>query len=189
VVRIEDYDYDLPPDLIAQEPASVRDQSRLLVLDRETGAITHTSFSELKSYLHPGDVLAINDTRVFPARLNGRKEDTGGEVEVFLLNPHGDGSWDALTRPARRMRPGHRVVFGDGSLIGEVLTKGTEGQVTIQLSSELPLDQAIDRAGETPLPPYIRRKPEKHDHERYQTIYARERGAVAAPTAGLYFTK
>ncbi|MFC1511671.1 tRNA preQ1(34) S-adenosylmethionine ribosyltransferase-isomerase QueA [Candidatus Latescibacterota bacterium] len=187
-MKLDDYDYDLPKDLIAQEPAKDRDHSRLLVLDVQNNAIQHAVFRELPAYLRAGDVVVINDTRVFPARLIGSKADTGGEIEVFLLTRHPDGSWDALTRPARRVSSGTQVIFGDGLLEGTVVEKKPGGQVIITLTSAIPIEEAIDRVGETPLPPYIRRAPTPEDRTRYQTVYARKRGAVAAPTAGLHFT-
>jgi len=135
------------------------------------------------------DLLVANDTRVFPARLIGSKENAGGEVEVFLLRMRGDGTWEALTRPARRVREGTTVVFGNGLLKARIIEKGGGGRVTVDLRADIPVNEAIDRIGKTPLPPYIKREPTETDRERYQTIYAKARGSVAAPTAGLHFSK
>ncbi len=183
---LDDYDYDLPESLIAQHPASRRDASRLLVVGG--GPFSHKTFRDLPDCLAPGDLLVVNDTRVFPARLIGHKQGTGGEVEIFLLHPTGNGSWEALSRPARRIREGTAVVFGDGSLRAVVEGRGESGHLIVRLESEGDVDDAVDRVGRIPLPHYIRREPEKGDIERYQTVYARHRGAAAAPTAGLHFT-
>jgi len=160
-----------------------------MVLDSERDIISHRVFSDIPELLKPGDLLVLNDTRVFSARLIGHKERTGGEVELFLLNHVDNGAWDALSRPARRLKSGAQIVFGEGILHADVINTGTDGHVTVRLQSNLPVDEAIDRVGVTPLPPYIRREPDSHDSERYQTVYARVRGAVAAPTAGLHFTR
>lgn len=184
---LDEYDYHLPPELIAQEPAGERDQSRLLVLG-PGGALLHRTFRDLPEYFSPGDLLVVNDTRVFPARLVGKKEDTGGEIELLLLRPEAGGTWSALARPSKRLREGTAVVFGDGVLRAVVVEKGEYGQVKVRLSSNLNLDDAVDRVGRIPLPHYIHREPEPDDRERYQTVYSRVRGAVAAPTAGLHFT-
>lgn len=186
-MNLDDFSYDLPPELIAQEPAPTRDSSRLMVLERN-GGTRHLMFRDLPSLLRNGDVVVVNDTRVFPARLIGKRESTGGEAEIFLLSPREDGTWNALCRPARRLRPGGRVVFGDGSLTAEIVGKGADGHVTVRLESDGNLENALERFGKTPLPPYISREPEPSDRERYQTVYAENRGAVAAPTAGLHFT-
>jgi S-adenosylmethionine:tRNA ribosyltransferase-isomerase len=188
VAVLSEYDYELPPGLIAQHPAVERDRSRLMALDRG-GAILHRTFSDLPDLLDPGDLLVVNDTRVFPARLIGRKEGTGGEVEIFLLHPAGNnGSWEVLARPSRRIKPGTVVLFGEGILSATVEGRGEDGCFRVRLESEGDTAAAIDRVGRTPLPPYIRREPEETDSERYQTVYARHRGAAAAPTAGLHFT-
>ena len=184
----DDYDYTLPVALIAQEPAAVRDQSRLMVLDTVRDTLRHAVFHDFPSFLRAGDVLVVNDTRVFPARLKGKKEDTGADVEVFLLHRTDGETWDALCRPARRLRVGTRVLFGDGLLTGAITGKATEGRISIELASAIPVADAIDRVGATPLPPYIHRPPEPGDRDRYQTVYAQSRGAVAAPTAGFHFT-
>jgi S-adenosylmethionine:tRNA ribosyltransferase-isomerase len=182
-MRLADFDYDLPRDLIAQTPAAQRDASRLLVVERASGTFAHRRFSDIEEYLRAGDVLAVNDTRVLPARLRGRRA-TGGAVEVFLLRPDAAGGWEALVRPARRLRAGEIVTTasGDRIEIGARLPSGTRRV----LGADADLTDLMHRAGEVPLPPYIRRAPA--DPERYQTVYARADGAVAAPTAGLHFT-
>lgn len=186
-MNLDDYDYLLPPELIAQEPAGERDASRLLVLGAD-GEITHRVFREIPEFFSPGDLIVVNDTRVFPARLVGRKNGTGGGVEFLLLRPAPDGVWDVLARPAKRLREGMTVIFGDGVLRATVLEKGEYGHARVRLESENGVDDAIDRVGKIPLPKYIHREPVAEDRERYQTVYARVRGAVAAPTAGLHFT-
>jgi len=188
-VNLNDFDYTLPTELIAQEPARKRDESRLMVLDMGSDTLHHGTFSDLPEYVDAGDLIVVNDTKVFPARLTGNKEDTGGEVEVFLLRRGNDGTWEALTRPARRVKKGTAVVFGDGLLRARIIEKGEGGRVIVDLRAEIPVHEAIDRIGKTPLPPYIKREPTVRDRERYQTIYAKERGSVAAPTAGLHFSE
>ncbi|MFC1693822.1 tRNA preQ1(34) S-adenosylmethionine ribosyltransferase-isomerase QueA [Candidatus Latescibacterota bacterium] len=185
---INDYDYELPADLIAQEPTSERDLSRLLVLDLDTDSTDHRKFSDLPDFLHKNDILVINDTKVFPARLIGTKESTGGEVELFLLKSLGNGMWDALARPSRRLNRGSVIVFDEGILRAIIIEKGMDGHVQAKLESEIDHETAIDSVGKTPLPPYIKRYPVKSDRERYQTVYAQIRGSVAAPTAGLHFS-
>ncbi|MBA7481621.1 S-adenosylmethionine:tRNA ribosyltransferase-isomerase [subsurface metagenome] len=187
-MNLADYDYNLPAELIAQEPLVARDNSRLMVLPAETDSITHSIFHDMPEFLKEGDLLVINNTRVFPARLTGTKENTGGEVEIFLLHSYNDGTWNALSRPFRRLRTGTVVDFRNGTLRAEIVEKGTDGHVRVKLSSDIDIYRAIDRVGKTPLPPYIKREPVPEDRERYQTVYAKELGAVAAPTAGLHFT-
>ena len=182
------YDYVLPAGLIAQKPAEERDRSRLMVLAPD-GAVYHRTFTDLPEYLETGDILVVNDTRVFPARLIGVKEKTGGEVEIFLLRPAGGGTWEALSRPSRRLHEGTAVIFGNGQLRAIVLGKGETGHIRVRLESDMDIDAAVDKLGKTPLPHYIRHEPSAEDRERYQTVYARNRGAVAAPTAGLHFTR
>jgi S-adenosylmethionine:tRNA ribosyltransferase-isomerase len=188
-IRLSDYDYELPPELIAQQPIEPRDAARLLVLDRRTGRIEHRIFREIGDYLQPGDLLVVNDSRVLPARLFGRRG-TGGQVELLLLQARGDGRWEALARPARRLRPGEvlTILPRESGLAGPapatILERLEEGRVLVQLPAQV-LD-ALDRYGHVPLPPYIRQA--LRDPERYQTVYARELGSVAAPTAGLHFT-
>ena len=200
-MNISDFDFELPDTLIAQHPPKDRGGSRLLVLRRDDG-VEHTVFAELGRYLTVGDLLVVNDTRVFPARLLGHRVPTGGTVECLLLNPESDpGSriphpaletWHALVHPGQKLKPGARVVFErDGIRIdGEVIAMHFQGRRTIRLSTDHPggLAAAIDRIGHIPLPPYIKRDDEDADRERYQTIYACERGSIAAPTAGLHFT-
>jgi S-adenosylmethionine:tRNA ribosyltransferase-isomerase len=184
-MQLSDFDYHLPEELIAQHPAEVRDQSRLLVLDRTTGAIAHRRFYDLPSYLFPGDTLVFNDTRVIPARLIGAKTDTGAKVEVFLLNRLAEDRWETIVKPGRKLRPGAVVSFGD-DLSGEILDVTDFGGRVVRFSFNGIFEEVLDRLGETPLPPYIHEQLD--DKERYQTVYARERGSAAAPTAGLHFT-
>ena len=186
---ISGFDYDLPPELIAQEPLPERDASRLLVLDRRRGETSHHAFRELPSLLAAGDVLVVNRSRVVPARLLGRRA-SGGEAEVLLVRDRGDGRWEALVRPGRHLRPGQRVTIDDDLSVmieSEALRPDGTRQVRL-LSRRRDIDGALERCGHTPLPPYIRRPDRPSDRERYQTVYARERGSVAAPTAGLHFT-
>ncbi len=188
-MRTDLFDYHLPPELIAQRPAEPRGSSRLLVVDCESGMISHRRFSDLPEYLERGDCAVFNRTRVRRARLRGRKAGTGGEVEMLLLSRDRGGEWEALARPARRLRPGARVVFGRGELEAEVLEVREEGRIRVRLSpveAELQ-EELVERLGEVPLPPYIREK--LADPERYQTVYAAETGSAAAPTAGLHFDR
>jgi S-adenosylmethionine:tRNA ribosyltransferase-isomerase len=200
-VKTSDFDFELPAELIAQRPPAERGASRLLVLSRETGAIGHTTFARLPNHLRPGDLLVVNDTRVFPARLVGHRVPSGGAVECLLLRqlptrnsqlPMGHELWEALMHPGQKLKPGARVTFerGDGRIHGEVLARHFHGRRTIRLwtDSGMPLADAIEQIGHIPLPPYIARPDEASDRERYQTVYARDAGSVAAPTAGLHFT-
>lgn len=197
---VADFDFDLPEHLIAQRPPAVRGSSRLLVVRRDGDAIEHRTFAELPHLLRRGDLLVLNDTRVFPARLIGRRVPTGGAVECLLLGersaPSGGGStavWDALMHPGQKLKPGARVRFDAGGLClhGEVIARHFHGRRTIRLWTEgaATVADAIDRIGHVPLPPYIKRSDEPADRDRYQTVFARERGSVAAPTAGLHFTE
>jgi len=179
------FDYHLPPELIAQDPLAVRDVSRLLVLDRASGEVSHRVFGDLPGLLRPGDCLVVNTTRVLPARLHGRKQPGGGAVELLLLESAGGPKWKAMTRGAS-LRPGTRATFADGLLEAEVIGGPVEGIVTVELSAEGDVGRAIDEAGSVPLPPYITH--ELADPERYQTVYARREISSAAPTAGLHFT-
>ncbi len=187
------FDYYLPPELIAQEPAPARDASRLLVLDRMTGRIAHRTFSDLPEYLQPGDVLVINDTRVMPARLFGVYDD-GKSVEILLVRPAGEHDWEAMVRPAKPARVGRRLLLACGHLEATVVTLGIHGRRILRFPPDVNLRRLLDSYGVVPLPPYIRRRAATEadesltDRERYQTVYAREDGAVAAPTAGLHFT-
>ena len=191
-VRTSDFDYNLPPELIAQSPVEPRDSSRLMVLDRGTGQLSHRGFTDILEYLRPGDLIVFNQSRVIPARLFGVRDDNGGKVELLLLRRERDGIWEALARPGRRLRPGATVTVTPSvpttegtesvALSVEILESRPGGLKAVRLSSET----AIDRMGHTPLPPYIRKTLD--DPERYQTVYAREPGSAAAPTAGLHFT-
>lgn len=186
-MRLEEFDYDLPPELIAQTPLDRRDESRLLVLERESGKMEHRVFHDLPAYLRPGDVLVLNDTRVLPARLIGRRKHTGGKVEVLLLRELGSDRWEVLVKPGRRCPEGEELVFGDGKLTGRVLNRTEEGGRIIAFSPGGPkFLETLNEIGKVPLPPYIRT--ELKDQERYQTVYARHLGSAAAPTAGLHFT-
>lgn len=182
------FDYDLPPGKIAQHPPDQRGTSRLMVVPLDGSAFEHTVFPELPRFLRPGDCMVLNDTRVIPARLLGRRE-TGGRSEVFLLQPAGENRWEALVRPARRMGPGTSVDI-DGVIEATVLEEPQEGRTIVELEYEGDFEEILKRAGQTPLPPYIHRdEPLEEDRHRYQTVYARRSGAVAAPTAGLHFTE
>ena len=185
-MKTSDFYYDLPKELIAQDPLRDRSASRLMVLDRVSGEITHRHFREITEYLNPGDCLVINDTKVIPARLYGRREETGGAVEVLLLRRIDADTWETLVRPGKKARPGEKLVFGDESLRGEVIDVVEEGNRLIRFSYEGIFEEVLDRLGEMPLPPYITHKLE--DRSRYNTVYARHEGSAAAPTAGLHFT-
>jgi len=189
-MHVFDFDFELPAELIAQEPRS-RGESKLLVLRKETGAIEHSTVAQLPQLLAPGDLLVVNDTKVFPARLLGARP-SGGAVECLLLGNVSGDRWDALVHPGQKLRPGATVTFrGAGRVLhGEVLERHFHGRRTIRLWTEdgSSPDTAIDAIGHVPLPPYIKRGDEPIDRERYQTVYARDRGSVAAPTAGLHFT-
>jgi len=191
-MRVSDFDFDLPPELIAQAPAPERSASRLMALERETGRLTHLHSRDLPSLVAPGDLVVVNDTQVFPARLRGRRLPGGGAVECLLLRRIDTATWDALVHPGQKLHEGGRVVFeGNGvKLAGEIVGRHFHGRRTIRLWREdgADVDAAIDRLGEVPLPPYIKRAPTPADRERYQTVYARVRGSVAAPTAGLHLS-
>ncbi len=198
-MHVSDFDFDLPGDLVAQTPPAERGRSRLLAMDRETGALSHRQFSDLPELLRPGDVLVVNDTQVFPARLLGRRLPGGGAVECLLVQPlasasPSDTTWLSLVSPGARLREGTRLQFegpaGTAVLHGEVLTRHEHGRRAVRLwtADATPVDAAIDRLGHVPLPPYIRRADAPEDRARYQTVYAATRGSIAAPTAGLHFT-
>lgn len=182
---VTDFDYDLPQELIAQHPMEPRDHSRLLVVDKKTGEIEHKHFYDLVNYLKPGDVLVFNDTRVIPARLHGTK-DTGAHVEVFLLTRRDATDWEVLVRPGKKLQVGAKIHFSD-ELSCEVIEHTDFGGRVVRFKYDGIFEEILDRLGETPLPPYITAPLE--DKERYQTVYNRERGSAAAPTAGLHFTK
>ena len=185
-MKKSDFYFDLPSELIAQTPLEKRDSSRLMCLDRATGAVAHRVFSDLEELLRPGDCLVMNDSRVLPARLLGTRE-TGGAVEVLLLRDLGGGEWECLTRPGRKTRPGTRLSFGGGELTAEVVSTADGGNRVVKFEYEGIFLEVLERLGKMPLPPYI--KEELQDSERYQTVYSRELGSAAAPTAGLHFTK
>ena len=191
-MNVSDFDFHLPSRLIAQEPAPTRGSSRLLVLNRQSGEIRHTAVSHLADFLRPGDLVVLNDTKVFPARLLGTRDPSGGAVECLLLARLEDDLWDALVHPGQKLQPGTRMIFRGPShtLHGEVLDRHFHGRRTIRLWSDDQggTDEAVDAIGHVPLPPYIKREDFPRDRDRYQTVYARERGSVAAPTAGLHFT-
>lgn len=186
-MKTSDFFYDLPEELIAQDPLEDRTASRLLVLNRETGAVEHKIFSDVIDYLNEGDCLVINNTRVIPARLIGEKEGTGGKVEVLLLKRRATDVWETLVKPGKKLRPGARVTFGDGRLKAEILEIAEEGNRLVRFYFEGIFEEILDSLGEMPLPPYITHKLE--DKEMYQTVYAKYDGSAAAPTAGLHFTK
>ena len=189
-MQISDFDYDLPEDLIAQHPLPERDASRMLVVDREHGTLEDEQFVSLPKYLRSGDCMVLNNTKVFPARLMGERVPSGGTTEVLLLREIEPNLWQVLARPARRLRIGTRIKFGDGRLHALVTAANDDGTRLIQFEPRDNFLGVIDDIGEPPLPPYIKRDdtPVSEDRERYQTIYARETGAIAAPTAGLHFT-
>ena len=186
---LHDFYYDLPEELIAQDPLSDRSSSRLMVLDKNTGAIEHKIFRDITEYLKPGDCLVINDTKVIPARLIGEKEGTGAAIEVLLLKRLEDrqDTWEVLVKPGKKCKVGARIVFGGGKLTGEIIDIVEEGNRLIQFSYDGIFEEILDELGQMPLPPYITHKLE--DKNRYQTVYAKHEGSAAAPTAGLHFTK
>ena len=185
-MKTSDFYYDLPEELIAQTPLERRDASRLMVLDRRTGEVTHRHFYDIVEYLQPGDCLVMNDSRVLPARLMGHRP-TGGVVEVLLLRDLGDKCWECLCKPGRKMQPGNQVIFGDGELAATVREVREDGNRVVEFHYEGIFLEILERLGKMPLPPYI--KAELKDQERYQTVYSREVGSAAAPTAGLHFTQ
>ena len=184
-MKKSDFYFDLPEELIAQTPLQQRDQSRLMLLDKHSGEVGHRHFYELPEFLHAGDCLILNDSRVLPARLLGARE-SGGSVELLLLRDLGDGRWECLSRPGRKTRPGTKLSFGDGELTAEVEAVTEGGNRIVRFCYEGIFLEVLERLGKMPLPPYIRE--ELQDAERYQTVYSRELGSAAAPTAGLHFT-
>jgi S-adenosylmethionine:tRNA ribosyltransferase-isomerase len=191
-VRIEEFDYELPPECIAQHPAARRDGSRLLVFQRNGGPLTHRQFTDLEDYLVPGDVLVLNNSRVIPARLRGRKLPDGGQVEILLSEPVARNDWWVMLRPAKRVRRGTRLEFrrGDATITATVRGKNEEGHCRLEFEGAADVLDRVDELGEVPLPPYIERQtaPSDEDRARYQTVFAQPPGSVAAPTAGLHFT-
>ena len=185
-MKTSDFYYELPQELIAQDPLEDRSSSRLLHLDRRTGEISHGTFQDILTYLKPGDCLVINDTKVIPARLFGRKEDTGAVIELLLLKRRENDVWETLVKPGKKAKVGTKLIFGDGILCGEILDVVEEGNRLIQFQYEGIFEEILDQLGEMPLPPYITHK--LKDKNRYQTVYAKHEGSAAAPTAGLHFT-
>lgn len=186
-LKTSDYDFDLPPELIAQDPLTDRSGSRLLTLDRDSGTVGHHQFREITDYLRPGDCLVLNNTKVIPARLYGVKQETGAVIEVLLLRRRENDLWETLVKPGKKARAGTQLIFGDGELTGVVSDVLEDGNRLIRFTYEGIWEEVLDRLGEMPLPPYITHK--LQDRTRYQTIYARYEGSAAAPTAGLHFTE
>lgn len=184
---LKDFNYDLPEKLIAQDPLEDRSSSRLMVLHKDTGRIEHKIFRDIIDYLNPGDCLVINDTKVIPARLMGIKEDTGAAIEVLLLKRNADDVWECLVKPGKKARTGARIIFGEGLLVGEIVDVIEDGNRMIKFHYEGIFEEILDKLGQMPLPPYITHK--LQDKNRYQTVYAKNEGSAAAPTAGLHFTK
>ena len=186
-MKLSDFYYDLPKELIAQDPLSNRESSRLMLLNKETGEIEHKIFSDIIDYLNPGDCLVINDTKVIPARLIGTKIGTDAHIEVLLLKRRENDIWEVLVKPGKKARPGCKISFGDGLLTGEIIDVVEEGNRLIKFTYDGIFEEILDRLGEMPLPPYITHK--LQDKNRYQTVYAKHEGSAAAPTAGLHFTE
>lgn len=186
-MNTKDFYYDLPEELIAQDPLLNRSSSRLMLLDKETGEIEHKHFYDILDYLNPGDCLVLNETKVIPARLYGVKEDTGAQVEVLLLHRKDKEHWECLVKPGKKLKPGARISFGDGRLKAEIVDILEEGNRLIRFEFSGIFEEVLDKLGEMPLPPYITHKLE--DRTRYNTVYAKEEGSAAAPTAGLHWTK
>ncbi len=183
---VKDFYYDLPQELIAQDPLADRSGSRLLVLDRATGGMQHRHFADIVDYLNPADCLVINNTKVIPARLFGEKEGTQAKIEILLLKRRENDVWETLVKPGKKAKPGTRIFFGDGLLIGEITDVVEDGNRLIQFTYEGIFEEILDRLGQMPLPPYITHQ--LKDKSRYQTVYAKYDGSAAAPTAGLHFT-
>ena len=184
---VKDFDYDLPEELIAQDPLEDRSSSRLMVLDKKTGEVSHHVFKEIVKYLRPGDCLVLNNTKVIPARLFGVKEGTMAKIEILLLKRRQNDVWETLVKPGKKAKPGTKIIFGDGLLTGEVIDVVDDGNRLIQFSYEGIFEEILDKLGQMPLPPYITHQ--LKDKNRYQTVYAKYDGSAAAPTAGLHFTK
>lgn len=188
-MKLTDFNYDLPPDRIAQIPLPRRDASRLMVINRTTREFHHTQFSEIGEFLPAAARLVLNDTKVIPARLIGNKTETGGGIELLLIHEKGADTWEVLAKPRRRLRIGTQVVFGDGVLNAEVLAKPKDGHCIVRFNYNGEFSALLEAVGQVPLPPYIRRAPSAEDKARYQAVYATTEGAIAAPTAGLHFTR
>lgn len=186
-MKTSDFYYDLPQELIAQTPLSDRSSSRLLVLNKESGGIEHKHFYDIENLLNPGDCLVLNDTRVLPARLYGVKEGSGGKIEFLLLNRISRDRWEVILKPGKKAKPGAKFVFGDGLLRAEIIETVNDGNRIVEFSYDGVFENILDKLGEMPLPPYITEK--LRDKERYQTVYSKNDGSAAAPTAGLHFTK
>lgn len=186
IMKRQDFYYELPEELIAQDPLEDRSSSRLLVLDKKSGEVSHHVFKEITDYLHEGDCLVINDTKVIPARLIGAKEGTGAKIEILLLKRKENNIWETLVKPGKKAKAGTRIVFGEGLLVGEVIDIVEEGNRLVQFTYEGIFEEILDQLGQMPLPPYITHQLE--DKNRYQTVYAKHTGSAAAPTAGLHFT-
>ena len=186
-MNLHDFSYDLPQELIAQDPLEDRSSSRLMLLDKNTGAIEHKVFKDIIDYLNPGDCLVLNNTKVIPARLMGVREGTGASIEVLLLKRRENDVWEVLVKPGKKARPGDRIIFGEGKLTAEVLDVVEDGNRLIKFYYEGVFEAVLDELGQMPLPPYITHK--LQDKNRYQTVYAKYEGSAAAPTAGLHFTK
>ncbi len=186
-MKTSDFYYDLPKELIAQDPLEDRSSSRLMILDKNTGSFSHHVFSEIIDYLNPGDTLVINNTKVIPARLFGHKKDTGAVIELLLLKRRENDVWETLVKPGKKARPGAVIDFGDGMLTGEIIGMAEEGNRLIKFTYEGIFEEILDKLGTMPLPPYITHQ--LKDQSRYQTVYAKYEGSAAAPTAGLHFTK
>lgn len=186
-MKTSDFYYDLPQELIAQTPLCDRSSSRLLILNKESGEITHSTFKSVTDYLNPGDCLVLNDTKVIPARLYGEKEHTGGKIEFLLLNRRSEKEWEVILKPGKKAKPGARFIFGGGKLKAEVIETVNDGNRIVRFEYDGLFENVLDELGEMPLPPYITEK--LSDKERYQTVYSKHEGSAAAPTAGLHFTK
>ncbi len=187
-MKIEDFNYELPEELIAQYPAKERDQSRMMVFDQTSGQVQHWSFKDFAGFIQPGDCLVLNQSRVIPARLFGEKLGTGGKVELLLTRDLGQGKWEALINPKKRAKPGTKLSFSQGQVTAEIIEFLEQAGGIVQFSPVEDWQAFIDKEGKVPLPPYITRPAEPMDSERYQTVYARENGSIASPTAGLHFT-
>ncbi len=189
-MRIDEFDYDLPEERIAQKPLPERDHSRLMILNKNTGIIEHRNFADILDYIYEGDCLVLNNSRVIPARLYGIKASTGARIEFLLTRRKSIDTWETLVRPGKRLKKGDTVIFGENDeLRAEIMGYGDEGTRVVKFSYDGIFEEVLDRLGHIPLPPYIRRESDQSDKERYQTVYSKEEGSVAAPTAGLHFTE